>query len=270
MAIPISSPASRTAGCASSPTSATITIGFGTLSTSPEVAGTSVTEKIGPVLFTGTVLTNNIRATTPNTIALGGTVSCAAGGGIRARISADSPSGQITFDGATRLFNVPDATSRLEIQGNLADGGAAGGFTKQGAGDMILAAPTTFTGPVTVTAGRLTLADNQALGGTAGATAVQAEGTLVLGLNVTGVSLPAAETIHLAGTVTAFKPSTIAGPLVLSGTPTLSADSGDSLTHTGVISGSGAPLNIGGLGTVIMAGTASNTMSGTVSVSAGS
>lgn len=43
--------------------------------------------------------------------------------------------------------------------------------------------------------------------------------------------------------------------------------SGDVLTHTGVISGSGTPLDVGGFGTVVMAGTASNTLSGTVSVS---
>ena len=248
------------------PDTAAITIGFGLLKLEADVGVVSVSERIGAVTFTSTNATNNIWITSPNTLILGGNVSCAAGAGIQGRLWADSPSGQITLDGTTRSFTVPDETSQLEIYGNLADGGAAGGLTKLGSGEMILRTVTTFSGPATVAAGTLTLANNQSLGGTAGATTVQTGAVLALGYESEGVTLPAGETIHLAGTLHANDSFTISGPIVLSGIPTISAAAGYTLTRTGVMSGSGAPLNIGGYGTVVMAGTASNTMGGYVSV----
>ncbi|MBP7951396.1 MAG: autotransporter-associated beta strand repeat-containing protein [Verrucomicrobiales bacterium] len=219
-------------------------------------SATPTTETLGPLTLSGT---GEIDADL-GTIVLASSVNVAASADVSIHASGG---GSLSLGGGTRIFNV-EAGGLLTVTAEIENGGAsAGSIISNSPGTLRLSGVNTFTGTCTVNAGVLQAASNQALGGTAGATVVQAAATLELGTGTaSGVTLPAGETIQMAGTLRAAKNSTVAGSVVLSGAPVLTAAATTTLTHTGVLSGAANPLSITGPGAVVLGGAAANTYSG--------
>jgi fibronectin-binding autotransporter adhesin len=241
------------------PDTASIFVGPGVLVTYPDAGVASVTEVIGPVTMGPAAV---LRAFYSSTMTLGSSITCESTYG---RLIADSPTAKISLGGATRTITLPTASSKLEVHGDVIDGGASAGITKAGPGTLEMRDVTSFTGPVTVAGGKLVVFDDRGLGSSTGATTVQSGATLELAMPW-NEEFPAYinEPINLAGTLMATEIATTGGAIVLSGSPTCTASSGKTLQIGGVLSGSAASLNITGAGTVMLGGSSSNTMSGAV------
>ena len=243
------------------PDTASIFVGPGALVTYADSGVSSVTEVLGPLTMGATGL---VRAFYTSTITLGSSLTCHATYG---RLIADAPAAKISLGGATRTITLTNADSKLEIHGDVIDGGVSGGINKAGLGVMEIYDSTSFTGPITVAGGKLVVHDEHALGAISGATTVQNGATLEITIPPNDeFTAYITEPINLAGTLLASDVVTTGGAIVLSGIPTCTAAPGKTLQVGGVLSGSASPLNITGDGAVMLSGGSSNTMTGTVAV----
>jgi len=95
------------------------------------------------------------------TVTISGSVRSTASAAQIARISG----GTLSLGGGTRTFDIAAGTgdALLEIGSVIADGPAAGGLTKTGAGTLRLTSINTFTGPTSIEAGRLEFGPDAAL-----------------------------------------------------------------------------------------------------------
>jgi autotransporter-associated beta strand protein len=149
----------------------------------------------------------------------------------------------------------------LRIDGQLF---GAGGFTKNGPGEVSLTASNTFTGAVIVNDGLLVVDDSFALGSTVGRTVVNTGAVLLLRfdshipleplfLNGNGQS-------PLGALSSAFGSNSWAGNIVLNGDTTLYVNTGDYLNLSGSISDvTAADITKIGTGTLIYSGGSANT-----------
>ncbi len=162
-----------------------------------------------------------------------------------------SGSGTVNLNGGTRVFNVGNGSSDVDL--DVAVPIANGGLTKNGTGTMRLSGNNTFAGPVTVNAGTLRYNHSSGL---QSSTAVTINNGGVLDMN------------NIADTIASL--SSDAGNttgLVMQGSAnlTLAANSGTS-TYLGTISGSGALMKTSAA-TQILGG---NNSLGAITLSAGS
>src|SRR6266581_4429544 len=133
----------------------------------------------------------------------------------------------------------------------------AGGFTKNGVGEVGLTASNSFTGVVTVNDGFVEVDNSFALGATNGGTVVNAGAVLALRF---GVDVPR-EALTLAGTgqsgfgplSSSFGSNSWAGNITLSSNATIYVDAGRFLNLSGAIGG-GFDLTKTGTGTLIFSG----------------
>jgi fibronectin-binding autotransporter adhesin len=145
-----------------------------------------------------------------------------------------------------------------------------GGVTMDGTGTVALSGTNTYTGATAVNSGTLEIRNNSALGGTGGTTTVANGATLALN-NATPIA-EVTTTINGAGVGNNGALRNIAGNNTWSGTVALASDSsigadtGTTLTMSGVISG-GHALSKAGAGTVVL--NAAETYTGATNVNAG-
>ena len=133
----------------------------------------------------------------------------------------------------------------------------AGGFTKNGVGEVGLESSNTFTGIVTINDGFVEADDSFALGSTNGGTVVNAGAVLALRFNVH----VGAEPLTLAGTgqsvfgalSSSFGSNSWAGNITLSSNATIYVDSADFLNLSGAIGGA-FDVRKTGAGTLIYSG----------------
>src|SRR3989441_1959236 len=178
------------------------------------------------------------------------------------------------------------------FSGVILNGSGTVALTKTGTGTLTLSGANTYGGTTTVSAGVLDVQNNTALGATAGATTVAGGAALQLD----GSGLVVAEPGTLNGTGIAgggalrqlANTNTWSGTITLGSAARVNADAG-TLTVSGGITNGGFPLTVGGAGnttisTTAISGTggltkdgtgtvtlsASNTYTGTTTVSAGS
>ncbi len=187
-------------------------------------------------------------------------------------ISADS--GSLTLGGA-----IATGSNLLTVTGgglSMLDGkiSGAGGLVKSGTGNTVLTGTNDYTGSTQIAAGTLVLQNASALGATGptNATTVAAGATLQLDDDVKIVFAAESLTLNGSGTANSGALSSVSGDNDWTGTIALSSDSAvsvvdDSLTLSGIVSGSGA-LTKTGLGELIL--TKSNTFTGATTVSLGS
>src|SRR5881296_1621716 len=178
------------------------------------------------------------------------------------------------------------------FSGLIQNGSGTVALTKTGTGTLTLSGANTYSGATTVSAGVLDVQNNTALGATAGATTVAGGAALQL----EGSGLVVAEPVTLNGTGIAgggalrqlANTNTWSGTITLGSAARVNADAG-TLTVSGGITNGGFLLTVGGAGnttvsTTAISGTggltkdgtgtvtlsASNTYTGTTTVSAGS
>ena len=127
----------------------------------------------------------------------------------------------------------------------------AAGLTKDNAGNLTINTANSFTGPVTVNGGTLSVGNASALGTTAAGTTIAAGATL----NLNGYTLPAGETITLAGTGVAG--SALIGAGSIQGDVALTSDAtiGDPVAGSVNIGTSAVPRTITGAFTLTKTGT---------------
>jgi autotransporter-associated beta strand protein len=141
----------------------------------------------------------------------------------------------------------------------------AGGFTKNGVGELSLTAANSYTGLTTVNGGFLEVDNSLALGSTANGTVVHSGAVLALRFD----SHVPAEDLTLAGTgrlgfgalSSSFGSNSWAGDITLSSNATISVDVGDFLNLSGAISG-GADLTKTGTGILLFSGGTANSFGG--------
>ncbi len=181
--------------------------------------------------------------------------------------------------------------SSTTFSGVMQNGSGIVALTKTGTGTLTLSGANTYSGATTVSAGVLDVQNNTALGATAGATTVAGGAALQLD----GSGLVVAEPVTLNGTGIAgggalrqlANTNTWSGAITLGSAARVNADAG-TLTVSGGITNGGFLLTVGGAGnttisTTVISGTggltkdgtgtvtlsASNTYTGTTTVSAG-
>ena len=227
--------------------------------------GTTATHHLGLVIGTTAGGLSVDRAISVNTFNTAGTTTL---GGTNTS-GTHSFTGNIGLGKDTLLTSATGGT--VALTGDLSGPGA---LTANGTGTVVLAGNNSLTGAATVNSGAtLVAASSTALGGTAAGTSVASGGTLGL---QGGITVPAAETITLAGTgVSALGAlrnvsgdNTVAGTITLAASSSLGATAGTA-TLTGVVSGSAFSLTKVGPGDVVLGGTAANTYTGGTTVSAG-
>ncbi len=220
-------------------------------------------QTIGPLTMTGGRITNYM-----GTLTLGGdvTATSAANGNT---YTIPEIFGRVSLNNANRIFTVNDGPqgNDLVLRGEV----MTGGLTKQGPGNMVLAAFNSYDGTTYVNAGSLSAWNDNSLGNVAAGTIV-ADGAK---LDVWASS----------GTVTVSEPLTLAGggpsnlgalhlwpQTICSGNVTLSGDTlincpdeSAPATINGSIDGPGGFTKIG-LGTLRLAGGSANTYRGTTYV----
>lgn len=180
-----------------------------------------------------------------------------------------SITGKLSLGGVSRTVEVAPGKT-LTISAAISSGGqiSTAGFTKSGAGRLILSSANSYMGHTAVNLGVLELRHNSALGASfISSTSVGQGSTLELadGVIVNG------ETLNLlSGTLRCSGTGAWVGPVSLSGACIFqTTKSGGELALTGIVSGDGA-LECAGLGRVLMGGTNSNTYTGTTSLMGGS
>jgi autotransporter-associated beta strand protein len=137
----------------------------------------------------------------------------------------------------------------------------AGGFTKNGVGEVGLSAANTYSGQTIVNDGFVLVNNSSALGSTASGTVVNSGAVLALRFDV---AVPA-EALTLAGTgqssfgalSSSFGSNSWAGNISLSSNATISVDAGDFLNLSGSINGS-FDITKTGTGTLIFSGSTAN------------
>lgn len=184
--------------------------------------------------------------------------------------------GSTTVSGAVVLGS---GTNTINVAGTsltFADVVTGQGFTKIGAGSLILNGPNDYTGTTTVSAGRVLVGNADGLGSPVGGTTVAANGILQL---VGGISTNAGENVSLSGGGVDFFGAlqggagggTWQGNITLADNAVrLGATSGNTLTVTGSIAdGAGSGLTISGQlgsGVVVLNPTTTNTYSGITNI----
>lgn len=151
---------------------------------------------------------------------------------------------------STRTFTVSDNPLSLDLQISAGISGA-GGFIKNGPGELEVTSSNNFTGPVTVNGGVLTVGDDHALGSTASAVNINNDATLDLyqpfsvGVCVTNKPLNLNSTNVLRGAIRASSGAHCwDGNIMLSRTAIVNVASSN-LSLGGIISGSGGITKIG-------------------------
>jgi autotransporter-associated beta strand protein len=136
-------------------------------------------------------------------------------------------------------FDFPE----LDVSAAISQTSTAADLVKEGAGEMRLGAANSFTGPLTVNAGRLTAAHASALGTTAAGTFVNSNASLALdgGIDVRDESLTLDSTNAAAFASLGPVTNVWSGPIILQRTAGINVpDARGGLTHSG-IAGFGTP-----------------------------
>jgi autotransporter-associated beta strand protein len=245
-------------------TNGTWTSGTGAWSNSAKWSGNFIA---GGTNATATFTTSGGTATLTSSIVLGNITTLATSP--RTRINATT-SEELQFATTTGTAPTVTAAGRAEIAAIIT---GTQGYTKAGTGDLYIWAPNTYTGVTTISAGRIRLqaaTSGSGLGaaGAGNGTVVQSAGTLMLDSAVT----VDAEPLTISGTGNANQGSlrqqsgngTFAGPITLTGSANITANTGATLTLSGLIDPNSYQLNLGDGGNYIVSGGFVGT-SGTVS-----
>ncbi|HEY5313448.1 MAG TPA: autotransporter-associated beta strand repeat-containing protein, partial [Pirellulales bacterium] len=189
--------------------------------------------------------------------------------------------GPVTETGSS-VITVDDPAVLAEIAGAITQSVSAKAITKLGDGTLILAGNNGYSGGTIVSAGIVNVQNSSALGTgpvtVSSGAAVQTQGNLSIGnlaltlsgsgfvgnLFGTGEGTGAIE--NVSGTSTWGTGTTA---ITISGTPTSLGSDAGSLALDGTIGGSGFAVNKVGLGTIQLAGTVANSLTGTMTVNDG-
>ena len=252
--------------------------------------GTFITSGTSAQIFSGVISgTGALTQNGSGTLTLSGTNTYAGGTTINAgtiqiqNASSIGSSGNITFGGGTLKYGTgvtQDFSSRIKnsnsaiavdtngesiIFGSVLDSSNSGGFTKNGLGNLTLSSANTFTGNVTLNAGRLVLGNDSSLGGAAGSIVINS-GTI----DVTAArSLTGNKAQNWNGNFTFVGSDTLnmgTGAVTLGANSTITV-SASTLTVGGNISGSGFGLGKNGAGSLILSG--SNSYTGATTLNSG-
>jgi fibronectin-binding autotransporter adhesin len=268
-------------------TNGTWTSGTGAWSSTARWSGGIVA---GGTNATATFTTSGGTATLTSNIVLGNYTTLAVGTSPRTRINATTAE-EIQFATTTGTAPTVTAAGRAEIAAVIT---GTQGYTKAGTGDLYIWAPNTYTGVTTISAGRVRLQSSTSGSGlgAAGAgngTVVQSAGTLMLD----GAVTVGAEPLMISGTGNADQGSlrqqsgngTFAGSITATGSASITANTGATLTLSGFINpnsnylllgdggnylisggfiGASGTVNFGGTGAITISGSSSFT--GTTSV----
>jgi autotransporter-associated beta strand protein len=171
--------------------------------------------------------------------------------------------GTVTIASATTIE--PTGSSTIELFGQLTGSGA---LTKAGGYYLTLNNTTNnFSGGFTINAGFVTLESDHALGSTSSTTTVNSGATLNFQLGGASYTTASPVILNDGATMDArFNTQSFAGPITLSGTSTITSATGNALTLSGVISGSGG-FNKTGPATLTLTG--ANSYSGDTTISQG-
>lgn len=168
-------------------------------------------------------------------------------------------SGSIIADGAS---NTLTATNGFAIEGGTLSSnvslGGSGSLTKNGTGTFILSGSNSYSGGTTLNAGTLVIGNTAAAGS---GSIVQTSNSSLLKVDVTGTINNAISVYTLLASQTA----TLSGAVTVNNA-TFEVDSGDTLTISSTINGTGG-VTKNGDGALILSG--SNTYSGATTVNAG-
>ncbi len=209
-------------------------------------------ENVGDIIFNG----GDIDAPSPGSILPTGDITVNRNTNSQAIISGRMSVLSNPIINVTGHFYSPDLLMGAQLTG-------AGGFTKNGVGEVGLTNANTYTGLTTVNDGFLLVDNSSALGSTANGTVVNSGAVLALRF---GVDVPA-EALTLAGTgqssfgalSSSFGSNSWAGNITLSSNATISVDAGDFLNLSGAITASGASdLTKTDAGTLILSGGTAN------------
>ena len=199
-----------------------------------------------------------------------------------------------TVDLKSNTLTVGTTSGSTTFSGTLSNSSGTGSLIKDGASTLTLTNANTYDGTTTVSAGVLNIQNASALGSTTGGTTVASGAALhlqnslsigaeALSLNGTGVGNTGALR-SLSGT------TDFGGLITLAGSARINADAGTlRLSNLGTITGAGFDLTVGGAGDTTIAGVigtttgtltkdgagtlallTTNTLSGTITISAGS
>lgn len=198
---------------------------------------------------------------------LGGPIGLATDSTIASDAGTLTLSGAIARSGGTNRALTTSGSGAIVISGNIAN--TITTLTKNGGGNLTLSGANSYTGLTSVTGGTLVISSNTALGATGSGTTVS-NGTLALSgsglstaenLTLNGQGVDAAGALrNLAGN------NTVSGTITLGSEVSVGANTGTSLTSSGVISG-GFGLTKVGDGTLVLS--AANIYTGTTAVNAG-
>jgi autotransporter-associated beta strand protein len=195
------------------------------------------------------------------------------GGALRNISGINSYGGDITLNAASRIHS--DA-GRLTLSGNISgtqnltlDGAGnitlsgavrieTGTLTKNGAGTLVLSGSSNYSGGTTLNLGNLTIQHANALGT---GSLTQSSGASLLTFDTTGTISNAMSLYN----VSALQSATLNGTITVNNA-TFDVDSGDTLTLSGGVGGTGG-VTKNGTGTLVLSG--SNTYSGATVVNAG-
>ncbi|PUE51435.1 hypothetical protein B9Z45_14730 [Limnohabitans sp. 2KL-17] len=137
-----------------------------------------------------------------------------------------------------------------------------GGLTLSGTGALTLMGDNSYSGATLVSSGVLKVGSNTALGTTAGDTTVASSGTIdLLAVAVAG------ELLNLNGGTLKDATSSWSGDIVLGASSFIEVGSGDTLTLSGVVSGTGFGITKTGAGALVVTNT--STYTGNTTISAG-
>ena len=189
--------------------------------------------------------------------------------GTTALIDGGTTSGGI-FLASTVGFNVGHDSLFTDLQIDSRINGPLG-FEKTGAGSMTLAGNSTFTGQAVVQAGTLTVASATALGAPSEGTMVNGDGVLELRSAAVGaepLTLNSTGNLGHGALWDQLGNSSWAGGILLSNDATVRVESGNTLTLSGVISGSGQ-LRKDGPGTLLLNHSTGNTYTNVTKVIGG-
>lgn len=222
----------------------------------------------GSLNWTGSV-SNTWDTATANWRPAGGSGATIFGSGDTAIFDDTASQFSVVISGTVTPASVTvNSSSNYTFSGGSIGGSASLG--KAGSGSLYLTAANTYTGSTVINGGKVIVSANAALGSSVSGTSVSASGALAFAgsvdyvapepLTVTGAGPDGLGVIQsLSGT------NSFAGPITLAATSAFGAATGSTLTLSGSISGD-ASLIILGPGTIRLAGTASNTYTGTTTV----